>query len=113
MKFLFGLTLVLSGTLLAGCASHPKKSAAAVPPRAIVTPDNSRVATVAWWNPVGRFVVLLFPETQMPPDGQVLYLYHGGLKTGEVKIVGPQTGDDVVADLTSGDAQVGDEVRNQ
>jgi hypothetical protein len=35
------------------------------------------------------------------------------LKAGEVKITGPQRDSDIVADLTAGDAQVGDDVREQ
>lgn len=35
------------------------------------------------------------------------------MKVGQVKITGPQRDNDTVADLTAGDAQVGDEVREQ
>jgi hypothetical protein len=35
------------------------------------------------------------------------------LKAGEVKISGPQRDNNIVADLVNGDAQVGDEVRDQ
>lgn len=79
----------------------------------IVTPDNSLTAKVVSYNSVGRFVVLSFPVGQMPEIGQSFFLYRGGLKVGEVKITGPQRDNDTVADLVTGDAQVGDEVRNQ
>ena len=46
-------------------------------------------------------------------NGQVFILYHGGLKAGEVKITGPQREHTVVADLSSGEARAGDEVRDQ
>jgi len=42
-----------------------------------------------------------------------MFLYRNGLKAGEVKITGPQRDNDVVADLVTGTAQVGDEAREQ
>ena len=79
----------------------------------IVTPDESLQAKVLTVNAVGRFVVLNFPEGRMPKMDQHLYLYRGGLKTAEVKIVGPQQDTSIVADIVSGDAQAGDTVRDQ
>jgi hypothetical protein len=113
MKLLLGLMLAAAGALLAGCAAHPPAPAPAAPPRVIVTPDHSRVATVVLFNPVGRFVVLDFPTPPLPANGQVFFLYHGGLKAGEVKITGPQREHTVVADLSSGEARAGDEVRDE
>lgn len=79
----------------------------------IVTPDNSLAAKVASYNSTGRFVVLTFPVGQMPKVDQTMFLYRNGLKAGEVKITGPQRDNDVVADLVTGTAQVGDEAREQ
>lgn len=79
----------------------------------IVTPDNSLTAKVASYNATGRFVVLSFPVGRMPGMDQTLFLYRNGLKVGEVKITGPQRDNDTVADLVTGTAQVGDEVREQ
>ena len=79
----------------------------------IVTPDNSLTAKVASYNAAGRFVVLSFPVGHMPAMDQTLFLYRNGLKAGEVKITGPQRDNDTVADLVTGTAQVGDEVRDQ
>ena len=79
----------------------------------IVTPDNSLTAKVASYNPTGRFVVLSFPVGHLPAMDQSLFLYRNGLKVGEVKITGPQRDNDTVADLVTGTAQVGDEVRDQ
>jgi len=95
-------------------ASVPKTSASV--PKAssvIITPDASLAAKVVRYNSTGRFVVLNFPVGQMPGMGQSLFLYHNGLKAGEVKITGPQRDSNVVADLVTGEAQVGDEVRDQ
>jgi len=65
------------------------------------------------YNSVGRFVVLSFPLGQIPQIGQTLSVYRAGLKVGEVKITGPQQDNDIVADLTTGDAEAGDDVREQ
>ncbi len=35
------------------------------------------------------------------------------MKVGEVKITGPQQDNNIVADLVTGEAQVGDDVRDQ
>jgi len=79
----------------------------------IVTPDNSLSAKVVVWNNVGRFVVLNVAGNQLPSKDQTLFLYRGGLKVGEVKISGEQRDNLVVADLVNGEAQVGDEARDQ
>ena len=94
-------------------ASAPAAAAPSAALNPIVTPDNSLTAKVAAYNSAGRFVVLTFPVGPMPAKDQTLFLYRNGLKTGEVKITGPQRDNDVVADLVAGTAQVGDEVREQ
>ena len=95
--------------------AHPASPAApaAVAPQPIVTPDNSLTARVVSYNASGRFVVLGFPIGQMPKPDQSLFLYRDGMKVGEVKITGPQRENNIVADLVTGEAQVGDEVRDQ
>ena len=110
----FGCWLV-AGILLSGCASSKQKTSASVPAASslIVTPDASLAAKVAAYNAAGRFVVLSFPFGQMPGMGQSLFLYHDGLKAGEVKISGPQRDNNIVADVVTGEAQAGDEVRDQ
>jgi len=128
------LVFALAGLLATGCASHkksapktkpiPQAGVVANPPPtatpvvtpatpAIVTPDNSLSARVLSYNAAGRFAVLGFPIGQMPKIGQTLFLYRLGLKVAEVKITGPQRDNNIVADLISGEAQVGDEVRDQ
>ena len=82
-------------------------------PQAIVTPDNSITAKVVSYNTTGRFVVLGFPVSRMPRLEQTLFLYRNGMKVGEVKVTGPQRDNNIVADLVNGEAQVGDEVREQ
>jgi len=79
----------------------------------IVTPDTGLSGKVVKVNTGGRFVVLNFPLGRLPVTDQRLNVYHLGLKIGEVKVSGPQLEDNVVGDLMSGTAQVGDEVRDQ
>ena len=119
MKSLMPFTLVIVGILAAGCAYHqPAPSAkrvapAAVAPQTIVTPDHSLAAKVVSYNAAGRFVVLSFPPDLMPKLEQSLFLYRDGMRVGEVKVTGPQRENNIVADLVTGEAQVGSEVRDQ
>ena len=115
MKSIAPLCLLFSGFWLAGCVHRQpaQPPAAARPAPASVTPDNSLTARVVSYNSVGRFVVLSFPVGRMPAQDQTLFLYRGGLKVAELKVTGPQQDNNTVADLVTGDAQVGDEVRDQ
>ncbi len=100
--------------LVAGCA-HPKSSGATSrkPPIPAVTPDLRPSGRVALVNSEARFVVINFPPGAVPQAGQLLNVNHHGLKTGEVKITGPQRDNDTVADLITGDAYVCDEVKGE
>ena len=115
MKISAPLFLLMAGILVSGCASHKQKPPAPAPKASttIITPDASLAGKVVSYNSTGRFVVLSFPIGRVPAMGQSLFLYRGGLKTGEVKITGPQRDSNIVADLVTGDAQAGDEVRDQ
>jgi hypothetical protein len=117
MRILIPPALLLAALLGNGCGlfhypSPPPPPAATIAP-AIVTPDNSLTANVISYNPAGRFVVLGFPVGRMPRLEQGLFLYRNGLKVAEVKVTGPQRDNNIVADLITGEAQVGDEVRDQ
>lgn len=79
----------------------------------MVTPDVTLSGKVTSYNEVGRFVVLEFPIAHLPGIGQKLFVYRNGLKVGEIKVTGPQRDDHTVADVTAGEAQPGDEVREQ
>jgi hypothetical protein len=114
MSWIRFLSLTAAGIALVGCAhSKPKTEAPAAPSTTIVTPDSSLAGRVVSYNSTGRFVVLNFPSRQMPNMDQRLFLYRAGLKVAEVKVTGPQNDDNIVADLASGDAKIGDEVRNR
>jgi hypothetical protein len=116
MKTLIPLMALLVALVATGCSylHFPKRSKPApVQPQTIVTPDTSLSARVVSVNTVGRFVVLGFPPGRMPKVDQIFYLYRTGLKVGMVRITGPQTENNIVADLATGDAQAGDDVRDQ
>lgn len=68
---------------------------------------------VALVNHDGRFAVLNFPVGRLPPLGQQLNVYHLGLKVGEITVTGPQQEDNIVGNITTGDAAVGDAVRDR
>jgi len=131
--------LLLTSFLMAGCAHKPAAAfkpaagatpattpgssaaspapavtpVAATPGTLIVTPGGGLAGKVARYNDAGRFVVLEFPVGHMPALEQRLFVYRNGLKVGELKVTGPQRDDHIVADLTNGEAQDGDEVRDR
>ena len=118
MKKLFPVFILIVAVSLTGCAwMKPKHSATAKPApvaaKTIITPDSSLAAKVIKVNTVARFAILNFPEGRMPKPEQHLFLYRGGLKAAEVKISGQPSETLIVADIVSGDAQVGDLVRDQ
>src|SRR3954452_6119445 len=127
MRFLLAFIL-MSVFAVSGCAGRKAKPASssatqdgafaplgtdtAMPnKKLIVTPENALVGRVATVNTTARFVVLSFPPGRLPVVEQRLNLYRRGLKVGEVKVTGPQTDENIVADLVAGDAEVADEVR--
>ena len=117
MKNTFLWAVCLTALLAAGCAANNTRVSAAPAASpvstAIVTPDVSLVAKVVSVNAVGRFVVLNFPAGQLPKPEATMFLYRAGLKVAEIKITGPQDGNNTVGDIVSGDAAAGDNVRDQ
>jgi len=117
MRFLAVTFLLAAVIALTGCrAATPwskarKQSVSATPEKPIVTPANVLVGKIARVSQAGRFVVIVFPVGHLPALEQKMGVYRSGLKKGEVKITGPQLDDSVVADLTAGEAQPGDSVR--
>jgi len=122
--------LLLGGLILSGCAKDkpvvwapvagPSSGLGALTPPAnkpaakpIVTPEIMLVGKVVRFSSEGRFAVLNFPIGHLPSVGQKLFVYRQGLKVGEVKVTGPQKDDHTVADVSAGEAQVGDEVRDK
>ncbi len=89
------------------------KPVGAAKPAPIVTPDTTLTGKVASVNTALRFAVLNFPVGRMAQVGQVLNVYRNGLKVGELKVSGPQRDDNIVADISAGEAQAGDEVKDR
>jgi hypothetical protein len=117
--------------LLAGCAmskpdptasaaqtetAHSSKPAAVgrgqkVGSRPEVTLDESVLGTVVSVNHALRFLVMDFPVRKLPVLEQRLNVYRNGQKVGEVKVTGPGRDTTIAGDIMVGEAQVGDEVR--
>jgi hypothetical protein len=104
----------------AGCVSQPKPETNSSPTatgepqsKLIVTPDSLLIGKVTTFNTAGRFVVLNFSAGRMPSLDQMLFVYREGLKVGEVRVTGPERDDNTIADLISGEAAKGDEVRDK
>jgi hypothetical protein len=110
------LALVFSGCAKGKAARAPAGAAPAHPPKkqgVIVAPDTAVTGKVTRVHAEGRFVVLTFPVGHLPSVGQGLSVFRRGIKVGEVKVAGPQREENIVADVLTGDCQVGDEVRSQ
>lgn len=72
---------------------------------------NESTGKVASVNSDLRFVVIDFALNPLPKVDQRLSVFHDGQKVGEVKISNQTRNAIVAADIMSGQAQVGDEVR--
>jgi hypothetical protein len=79
----------------------------------ILTPGTSLLGRVVWVNGPARFAVLRFPIGRVPEAGRRMAVYRLGLKIGEVRISGPQTEDNIVADIIAGEAGMGDDIREE
>jgi hypothetical protein len=87
----------------------PRPSTEAEVPKVRLDPRvHGRIASV---NVALRFVVMEFPVWRLPAPGQRLNVYRGEQKIGEVKVTGPTIDTTVAGDLLIGEAQPGDEVR--
>ncbi len=81
--------------------------------RPIITPDTGVAGKVVAFNATGRFAVVNFPVGHLPAADQHLFVYRQGLKVGELRADKMQMGENAVADLLTGEAQAGDEVRDK
>ena len=77
-----------------------------------VTPDEGVSGKVVLVNPLLRFVIMDFPLRRLPSVEQRMNVYHQGQKIGEVKVTGPMRDTTIAGDIMFGQAQVGDEVRD-
>jgi len=81
-------------------------------PAVIVTPATASPGRITWVNPTARFVVITYPlGVALPAVDRQLNVYRSGLKVAEIRITGPSRDLNTVADITSGEAQPGDEAR--
>jgi|ERR1041385_5228200 hypothetical protein len=125
------LGVVLIAMVLAGCASTapegpnaaptletapPSKRAAPSDRRRGASPpevrlDESVSGKVLFVNAALRFLVMDFPVRRLPVLDQRLNVYRNGQKVGQVKVTGPARDTNIAGDITAGEAQPGDEVR--
>ncbi len=103
-------------SFLVACAS--KKQAvvkASIKPEktneVIVVPALSAVGRVAYVNRASRFAVLEYPIGSEPVLRQKLNVYRNKLKVAELTVTGPRNEGNIVADITAGEVQAGDETR--
>ena len=107
--------LLLVGALaFTGCTRSRSGSpgASAESPVAIVTPVSTNSGKISSVNPSARFVVITYPlGVSVPSVDQPLNVYRAGLKVAEIKVTGPSRDLNTVGDITAGECQPGDEVR--
>jgi len=77
----------------------------------LVTPVTPVQGRVVFLNPRLRFVIVDFAFHSSPRIEQRLGVFRAGRRVGEVRISGPADGTTIVADVMSGEAAVGDLVR--
>lgn len=118
MRVAMVMVLVLGGLLAAGCHRTPaeKKAGAAGASKKSKTPptmtaDYALRGRVAMVNPKTGSVILSFPIGWLPALERRLNVYRGEAKVGEVRVTGPQMDTNIAADLITGEAKPGDEVR--
>jgi hypothetical protein len=108
--------LFLAVLLSPACAPRQQPGGTAAPkaatPAPAATAARSHTGRVASVKPELRFVVLDFAVSGVPGDGTVMAVYRAGQKVGEIRVTGPSVGTNTAADITAGEAQIGDEVRD-
>lgn len=78
-----------------------------------IVPETGLQGKIVSVNASLRFVVLNFPVGRMAAVEQQMVVYRQGQKIGEIKVTGPQQDDNIIADVTTGEAEIGDEVREK
>ena len=118
----FVIFLFLCAALVTGCktksgkakseAKPKEKQAAAERAKETVTPVSGKIGKVASVNAGAKFAVIKFPVGQLPSKDQHFNVYRAGQKVGEIRISDPPPVDNLaVGDIVAGEAQVGDDVR--
>jgi hypothetical protein len=78
-----------------------------------IRPVESLHGRVVGVNDQLRFVIVDFVNQKLPRLEQKLVVYRLDQKVAEVKVSGPYRGTTVAADITAGEAQMGDIVRDE
>ena len=114
--------LFLCAALATGCktkagkakseAKAKEKQAATERAKETVTPVAGMIGKIASVNAGAKFAVIKFPTGQLPAKDQRFIVYRANQKVGEIKISDPPPVDNLaVGDIVAGEAQIGDEVR--
>lgn len=94
--------------------AQPERPPPPAPPRfPVVVPVNPVQGRVTVVNARLRFVIVDFAFSPLPALRAQLGLFRDHQRIGEVRISGPVNGTSVVADVVSGEAEVGDLVREE
>lgn len=78
-----------------------------------MTPDFKATGRIVVFNDQAKFAIVNFPFGTLPKAESRLAVYRKGLRVGELRATAQQKDTNVVADLMSGSAQNGDEVREE
>lgn len=101
--------------LASGCRNlpppEPVKPVVKPAPVRLVRPLDGQVGQVLTVNPRLRFVVLDYSLSSLPVLGDELNLWRGPSIVGRLKVSGPILNTTAVADIVSGEPQVGDLAR--
>ncbi|MBI3877444.1 MAG: hypothetical protein HY300_16055 [Verrucomicrobia bacterium] len=104
---------ILCGLLLCACTAPKKNSASGnqpeTPPK--ITPAKPVIGKVALVNAELKYVVVDFSLGRAPVSGDVFSVYRMGMKVGEVRINSLSALANFAADITAGEAKVGDDVK--
>jgi len=103
-----------SGTPAKPQAAGADGSAPQKPATAIVTPATGNRGRITSVNLTSRHVVVSYPiGIPLPLVEQRLFVYRAGLKVAELKVSKERIDVNLIADITSGECQSGDEVRTE
>ena len=103
-----------SGTPAQPPAAGADGSAPKKPAVAIVTPATGNRGRITSVNLTSRHVVVSYPiGIPLPLVEQRLFVYRAGLKVAELRVSKERIDVNLIADITSGECQPGDEVRTE
>jgi hypothetical protein len=106
-------TALLALALLGCSVTNQAPGPGPTPDSPALLPDDRVEGRVVTVNPALRYVVIDFGLRHPPGLGQHLVVYRQGVKVGEVKVTGPMLGSAGAGDILSGQAAVGDIVREE